>query len=107
MIRGGGTYRQNRTFKERIHQRDKGTCQECGGVLGDPGINQMDVAHIIPYSECYETLPGNVRLLCHSCNQRERDPSINAALPLDEWWGHIERELASCTVVRMQGCVPV
>ena len=95
MVRGGRAYRQGNTFKERIRQRDSGTCQECGGVLGDPGINQMDVAHIVPYSECHETLPDNVRLLCHSCNQRERSPSANAAPCIGDWWECIEQELAT------------
>ena len=97
MIRGGKAYRQHKTFKEAIRERDNNTCQTCGGKLGEHGIRQLDVAHIVPYAECGTTTPDNVRLLCHSCNKHEQLPQRNARLPIEDYWQHLEEELARST----------
>ena len=85
-MRGGSAYRQHSTFKAAILARDNHTCQSCGAPA-------RDVAHIVPFSECHETRPDNVRALCHSCNQRERPPQYNARLPLDGYYAKLEAML--------------
>lgn len=91
-VRGGKHYNQGRAFKKYIRERDNHTCQTCGGRVGEHGIRQMDVAHTVPFADCHETRPNNVRLLCHSCNQQERPRD---RLTIDDWWAGLERALAT------------
>ena len=57
-------YRPSERTRQRIRERDQGICQGCGA----PGT---DVAHIIPWPEGNHA-DANLRLLCASCNLRER-----------------------------------
>ena len=49
MIRGGRAYRQHTSFKRAILKRDGYRCQICWRTLGESGVRQLDVAHILPY----------------------------------------------------------
>ena len=84
-------YHQSTEYKAKIRERDNYTCQTCGGKLGEYGIRQLDVAHIIPFAVSKDSSPDNLRCLCHSCNRRENPPQRNALLPIDAWWEYIER----------------
>ena len=86
-------YRQHKDYKAKIRERDNHTCQECGGKLGEHGIRQLGVAHIVPWIVSRDSSPDNLRTLCHSCNKREQAPQCNARLPIAQWSAKLEREL--------------
>jgi len=87
-IVGGKAYRQHQSFKRVIRERDSYTCQECG----KPAI---EVHHIIPYRECHETKPDNVRVMCPTCNRKLRSNIMrNPYTSLELWYAHLEHELA-------------
>lgn len=58
-------YRPNPELRQAIRRRDHGICQQCGA----PGT---DVAHIVPWPDGPSDDASNLRLLCTSCNHRER-----------------------------------
>lgn len=54
-----------RQIRQRILQRDQGTCQLCGQVDGS-----MHIDHIIPKRLGGNDMDENLRVLCQSCNLR-------------------------------------
>lgn len=53
----------------RIVRRDNQTCQICGKNLKE---EEIEVDHVIPFSEGGPTEEGNLRVLCKDCNRRKR-----------------------------------
>lgn len=80
-LRGGKAYRQKGPYKQAILQRDGHRCQTCGCGVGEATcgrhapVSQLDVAHRVPFKDGGLSTPDNQRVLCHSCNQMERDLS--------------------------------
>ena len=58
-------YRPSLTMREHVLERDKRICQVCGAT------EHVEVAHIIPWPGG-PTDASNLRVLCRSCNHRER-----------------------------------
>jgi len=86
-------YRQHKEYKRKIRERDGNRCQTCGSVLGENGVRQMDVAHVLPFAVSRDSSPTNLRTLCHSCNQRER--TIRPKYPtMSDYWRYLEAQLA-------------
>ena len=81
-------------YKNSIRERDNHTCQLCGG----PG---HDVDHIIPWHISHDSLPGNLRVLCHRCNLIGRRYTLpegrTRAIPFDQYENYLLGELASCS----------
>jgi 5-methylcytosine-specific restriction endonuclease McrA len=88
VFNGGTAYRQKQSFKQYIRERDKYTCQLCGGY-GD----QVD--HIVPHAVSQDSTVGNMRVLCKPCNLATRRPRYDANLPIEEWYECIKAELAT------------
>jgi len=53
----------------RIVRRDNQTCQICGKNLKE---EEIEIDHIIPFSEGGSTEESNLRVLCEDCNRRKR-----------------------------------
>jgi hypothetical protein len=53
----------------RIVRRDNQTCQICGKNLKE---EEIQIDHIIPFSEGGPTEEGNLRVLCGDCNRKKR-----------------------------------
>lgn len=60
----------SRTMFLRVVRRDNQTCQVCGKILKD---NEIEIDHIIPYSEGGPTEEKNLRVLCKECNRNKRN----------------------------------
>lgn len=56
----------NTHLKRTIYARDKGKCQNCGSNY------KLEFDHITPFAMGGKTTESNLRLLCFSCNQRQR-----------------------------------
>jgi hypothetical protein len=56
----------NTQLKRAVYARDKGKCQNCGTNY------KLEYDHIKPFSMGGKTTEENLRLLCFSCNQRQR-----------------------------------
>ena len=76
-LRGGKSYRQHTSYKRAILERDGYQCQLCGRRLGEGGVQQLDVAHIIPFRQGGVSTPDNMQVVCHSCNCLLRDRQEN------------------------------
>lgn len=55
-----------------------GKCAECG----ETDLKKLEIAHIIPVKRQYRHYtdwldPGNIRILCQRCNQREENGQRN------------------------------
>lgn len=85
--RGGKAYRQSEDFKDLIRWRDNFTCQLCGGF-------GWDADHIVPHADGGDSVPGNMRVLCHRCNCLTRRPRYDARLPLADYYAKLEAELS-------------
>jgi hypothetical protein len=53
-------------LRRTIFMRDHGKCQNCRTKF------KVEIDHILPYSMGGKTTESNLRLLCFSCNQRQR-----------------------------------
>lgn len=53
----------------RVVRRDNQACQICGKNLKD---DEIEIDHIIPFSEGGPTEESNLRVLCEDCNRRKR-----------------------------------
>jgi hypothetical protein len=53
-------------LKRNVFKRDHGKCQNCKSNY------KVEIDHILPYSMGGKTVERNLRLLCFSCNQRQR-----------------------------------
>jgi hypothetical protein len=56
----------------RVVRRDNQTCQVCGRILKE---DEIQIDHIIPFSEGGPTEESNLRVLCVDCN-RKRGASV-------------------------------
>lgn len=59
--------------RKRVYLRDKGRCQNCKSVY------KVEFDHILPYAMGGKSSEENLRLLCSSCNQRERIKNGNSS----------------------------
>lgn len=59
----------SRTMFLRVVRRDNQTCRICGKILRE---DEIQIDHIIPFSEGGPTEESNLRVLCKSCNQKKR-----------------------------------
>lgn len=84
---GGKAYRQHKSLRQFILDRDNHTCQLCGKTG-----NIVD--HIIPYAVSYDSTVGNLRALCFRCNVATRRKRKNHSLTLEQYYQWLERELA-------------
>ncbi len=64
--RQSGTRYVPKSLVRYIRQRDQNQCVKCGGHY------KLEIDHIRPYSLGGKTERDNLRLLCQSCNQRQR-----------------------------------
>ena len=81
-LRGGRGYRQShKMMKPFIRERDNHTCQLCGA----PG---RDVDHVIPWYKSHNSMPDNLRLVCHKCNLKTRRPKQSKGVSLDAFYAN-------------------
>lgn len=64
-------------LREKIKQRDRYTCQNCGVSLSQEPHLLLEIDHIIPISKGGLTTEDNLKTLCWRCN-RSKGTKINA-----------------------------
>ena len=67
-------------LRQKIIQRDRYTCQQCGKYMPDEVGLQID--HIIPISQGGKSIEKNLRVLCSKCNGKkgsklDSDPNLS------------------------------
>lgn len=65
-------------LRKRILERDGGRCRHCGVVVRESKVDRYDrhpalaeIDHIVPVALGGPTVPGNLQLLCKTCNRRK------------------------------------
>lgn len=56
-------------MRETIIRRDSGVCVYCGRRCGSPGRRELELDHVIPYTDGGPTTPKNLVVACRSCNR--------------------------------------
>jgi 5-methylcytosine-specific restriction endonuclease McrA len=58
----------------RIVRRDNQTCQICGKYLKE---DEIEIDHIVPFSQGGPTEESNLRVLCKDCNRKKQSSIEN------------------------------
>lgn len=98
-IRGGKAYNQHSTYKAAVLRRDGHHCQLCGCGLGETcarhaymPVEQLDVAHVVPFKAGGLSTPENMQVQCHRCNlSHQRAYKENRPLELPQYLAYVEQ----------------